>query len=92
MTDSVSVGGALERSDVELLHLVQRVNHAIQLRVVLALHHLAEHLGDDLPRDTEAIDDPAAVLLLAAAVEKLLRDRVDLLLILTLDLQREAPG
>jgi len=69
--------GSLELRDVELRHLEHRLHRALRAVAVRALEHLVELLRDDLPRQAEAILEPAARAGLAAAVDESVPVAVD---------------
>jgi hypothetical protein len=62
--------GLLERRDVELDRLQECVRDPLRSSGVLVAHHLAQHGGDDLPPETEPVDEPAAALCLAPSLEE----------------------
>src|SRR6266487_4576383 len=77
-----AVGRRLQFGDVELLHLEQRLHHAVCLLGILVAHQLPEHRGHDLPGEPKLVFQPAAHAFFAAAGRELAPVLVDLLLIL----------
>src|SRR3954449_430002 len=86
---SASVRRSLQLRAVELLHLEHRLHHALHLRRVRVGHELVEQLGNDLPRQAEAVFQPPALALLATALDEAVPEVVDLGLVLTEDLERD---
>src|SRR5437867_1248408 len=83
-------GGRVARElvDLDLLHLVHRRRHALRPLGVGIGEQLDEPGRDDLPRQAESVLQPAARALLPALGE-LAPVRVDLVLRLTEDLERD---
>src|SRR5262245_43571322 len=80
--------GALERRNVELLHLQERFRHPLRLLDVAIAKHGGQYRWHDLPREAEAVLEPAAGALFAALAQ-LAPEVVDLLLRLTSHLERD---
>src|SRR5215203_2888740 len=80
--------GALELGDLDLAHLQHRRHHALRLLLVRIADQLAQDLGNDLPGDAVLVLEPTARALLAPFGE-LAPVRVDLLLVLAVDLERD---
>ena len=59
----------LQLRDVELDHLEHRVRHPLRADRILVSHHLHQHRRNDLPPQTEAIDQPAAGLRLPSIAQ-----------------------
>src|SRR5690606_37616312 len=81
---SLSVEGAFQLSEVELLHGEHGLGQAGDLLGRPVPHHLTEGLGNDLPRDAEAVLAPATSLGAGYGGE-LFPVAVDLRLVATLD-------
>src|SRR6185312_6695147 len=82
--------GLTELGDVELLHLEHRLHRPPRLLGVAVHDEPGELDGRDLPRETEAVLEPAALLrLLVAARAELRQVAVDLVLRLAHDLERD---
>src|SRR5574341_736663 len=75
-----AVIGALERIDVELLHLEEGVGDARDLLGVLVEHHVDERSGNDLPGETESVLQPAAGTFLSTLGGELAPEIIDLFL------------
>src|SRR5881394_419656 len=56
-----AVVGLLQAVDVELLHLHHGLHDPVRLFRILVSQELAEHGGNDLPRDAELVLEPAAL-------------------------------
>src|SRR4029450_10151075 len=79
---------ALELVDVELLHLQHRGHGAIRLACIWVMQHLEQHARHNLPRHTELVLEPAALLrLVVASGGELVPVVVDLFLAFAGDLQ-----
>src|SRR2546422_11751005 len=72
--------GRLERRDVELAHLEQRLHDLPGVPGFGVSHHLAERARNDLPRHAEAILEPATASLFTAIRREPLPDVVELFL------------
>jgi len=59
----------LQSLDLDLAHLKYGLHHALRLRVVLIIQHVAEHRRNDLPGNAELIFEPAASSFLAVRSE-----------------------
>src|SRR3954447_6832208 len=79
----------LELVDLDLLHREHRPHDALRLLAIRVAEQLREPLGDDLPRQAEPVLEPAARAFLSTALRQLAPVVVDLLLVLTADLQRD---
>src|SRR5437868_5953534 len=69
---------SLETFDVDLPHLEHRLRRARRHVAIAMREELEQAHGDDLPRETELVAQPAAAVLLAAAREELLPQTIDL--------------
>jgi len=74
-------GGLLEGCDVELDHLQHRVGDPLRASRVVVSHPLVHAGGNDLPPETESIDEPTARLGLASPLEERVPVAVQLRLI-----------
>ena len=94
--DSGLDGDALVRlaqlREVDLGHLEHRLHRALGALGVGAGEHLVELPRDDLPRQAEAVLEPAALAGLAAAEDERRPEAIDLGLVLALDHQRDRLG
>src|SRR4029079_7086233 len=80
----------LQRRDVELLHLHHRLERALESRGLRVLHHLDHRRRHDLPRQTELVLEPTALLRpWIASGTQLLPVVVHFLLVLAVHLQRD---
>src|SRR5580765_920815 len=79
---SGGVRRSLQLGAVELPHLEHRLHHALHLRRVRVGHELVEQLGNDLPRQAEAVLQPSALALLATALDETVPEAIDLGLVL----------
>lgn len=80
---------AFERGDVEHHHAEHGFRCTPGAVAVRVGHQFAEHARHDLPGETPAVLEPAALLRLAAMVEERVPDAVDLLLTVAFDLDRK---
>src|SRR5881397_3322296 len=78
------LGGPLQRVDVELLHLQHRRHGALGLFGVRARQQLAQDRGNHLPRNPEAVLEPAALDFLTTRRE-LVPEMIDFFLGLAVD-------
>src|SRR5438132_6873720 len=62
--------GFLEGCDVQLHHPQERIRHPLRPGRVLVAHQLIQDGGNDLPTQTEPVDEPAAGLRLASSLEQ----------------------
>ncbi len=58
--------GLLQTRNVELDHLQEGLHHTVRFLGVLVLQHLGQQGGNDLPRETKPVFQPAALPLLPA--------------------------
>lgn len=84
--------GPLEGRHVELHHRHHGFHHGLDLPGVTVADQLHESPWDDLPRDPERILDPAALGRRGAGLDELVPILVDFLLVLAVDIEREAFG
>ena len=78
----VGAVGAHECGHVQFDHLQHRIGDPLRSRPVAVAHHVVQRLRDDLPPDAEAVDQPAARLRLAAALEQRVPVAIELGLVL----------
>src|SRR5580704_18512637 len=65
-----AIGGALERGEVDTLHLPNRAERASRPRGIAIADQPDELARNDLPRNAEAVFDPAALLSLGHRRER----------------------
>src|SRR5205807_4375387 len=88
----VALNGLTELLDVDLRHLEHRLGRALRGLAIRALHVLDELSRDDLPRQAEAVLQPAADAGLSPAGDEGVPVLVDLGLILAIDRERHRLG
>src|SRR5947209_6889009 len=88
ISDLDTLEGLAELLDVELRHLEHRLGRALRGLAIRALHVLHELARDDLPRQAEAVLQPAADAGLSPAGDEGVPVLVDLGLVLTVDRER----
>src|SRR5947207_1230318 len=72
--------GALERRDVDLIHLHHRIHDALGFRLIGIGQHIAENNRTHLPRETEFVFEPTARSGRSAVGGKFLPEIIDLVL------------
>src|SRR3981189_531712 len=91
LTSLFSVVRLLQRGNVDLVHLQHCVHDALCFRLVLVCQHFDQHNGNDLPRQTEFVLEPAASAFLAPT-GKFRPKIIDLLLVLAVHDKRDRFG
>src|SRR3989475_9553080 len=91
-SDLDALEGLAELLDVDLRHLEHRLGRALRRLAIRALHVLDELPRDDLPRQAEAVLQPAADAGLSPACDEGVPVLVDLGLVLAVDRERHRLG